>query len=97
MSADVVSAEAVWAVAAKRLRQRNEGCYRQWGSKIVPVRFGESGELVLGVEDDYFGDWVIFLYPGVVHGLFISSSLKKNADEPPPSKLYASLQPLEII
>ena len=95
MSADVVSAEAVWAVAAKRLRQRNEGCYRQWGSRIVPVRFGEGGELVLGVEDDYFGDWVTNYFSdmltealrdidGVTYGFsFEAGHTPPPAEEPP--------------
>ena len=95
MGADVVSAEAVWAVAAKRLRQRNEGCYRQWGSKIVPVRFGEGGELVLGVEDDYFGDWLTDYFSdmltealrdidGVTYGFAFESGHKPPPVEEPP-------------
>ncbi|MBQ4107572.1 MAG: chromosomal replication initiator protein DnaA [Lentisphaeria bacterium] len=58
MYADMVSAASVWAVAAQRLQQRNEASYRQWGCKLVPVRLGSSNELVLGVDDDFFGEWV---------------------------------------
>ena len=97
MGADVVSAEAVWAVAAKRLRQRNEGCYRQWGSRIVPVRFGENGELVLGVEDDYFGDWVTNYFSdmltealrnidGVTYGFSFEAGHTPPPAEEPPAK-----------
>ena len=97
MGADVVSAETVWTVAAKRLRQRNEGCYRQWGSRIVPVRFGEGGELVLGVEDDYFGDWVTNYFSdmltealrdidGVTYGFVFEAGHTPPPAEEPPAK-----------
>ena len=53
-----LTAEAVWEIASRRLRQRNENSFVQWFSKMLPLRVEERVEkkvLVLGVPDDFFG------------------------------------------
>ena len=49
-----LTAEAVWEIASRRLRQRNENSFVQWFSKMLPLRVEEK-VLVLGVPDDFFG------------------------------------------
>ncbi|MBQ7206989.1 MAG: chromosomal replication initiator protein DnaA [Lentisphaeria bacterium] len=48
---------AIWTVAAERLRQMNETCFRQYICRLVPLRCAD-GVLTVGVPDDFFGDIV---------------------------------------
>ncbi len=58
MEAQAISAADVWAVAAERLKSKSMQCYRQWFQPIVPIRINEGDQLVLGVPDKFFGEWI---------------------------------------
>lgn len=51
-------AAAVWQEAAARLKDKvHPNIFGQWFANLVPVRL-EDDKLVLGVSDDFFGDWL---------------------------------------
>lgn len=58
MQKDGSPAHDVWQVAAGRLKKQNLACYKQWFRQMVPLRLERETELVLGVSDSFFADWV---------------------------------------
>lgn len=53
-----ISAAEVWAVAAGRLKNKSLQCYQQWFQPVVPIRIDDGNQLVLGVPDKFFGEWI---------------------------------------
>ncbi len=81
----------IWSVAAERLKSKSEQCYRQWFQPVVPVRFEDDGLLVLGVPDDFFGEWLENNYGDLlhdvlsdIHGADFSYVLEPGHIAPPP-------------
>ncbi len=52
------NAAKIWSIAANRLKKKSEILFSQWFSPVVPVRIDENSTLVLGVPDDFFGEWI---------------------------------------
>ncbi len=56
------SASSVWTIAAGRLQSKSLQCYRQWFAQVTPLRLEEDSVLVLGVPDDFYGEWLVENY-----------------------------------
>ncbi len=51
-------AAEVWRIAARRLKEKvHPNTYQQWFANLIPVRLS-AGRLVLGVPEEFFGDWL---------------------------------------
>lgn len=51
-------ARDVWQIAARRLKEKvHPNTYQQWFANLIPVRLS-AGRLVLGVAEEFFGDWI---------------------------------------
>ncbi|MGE4565287.1 MAG: DnaA/Hda family protein, partial [Victivallaceae bacterium] len=57
-----LSASSVWTIAAGRLQSKSLQCYRQWFAQVTPLRLEEESVLVLGVPDDFYGEWLVENY-----------------------------------
>ncbi len=53
-----ISASSVWTIAADRLQSKSLQCYRQWFAQVTPLRLEDETVLVLGVPDDFYGEWL---------------------------------------
>ena len=65
MSSDQSNAVALWAVASRRLLQRNELLFRQWFCNLIPLTVTDQ-VIRLGVPDDFFGTVVSEQYDDLI-------------------------------
>lgn len=87
MPSEIATAAGIWLEAAARLKQQlSPETYKQWFANVCPLCIEESNVLVIGVGDDFFGEWFMDSFGcdieralQNIHGVDYSFTLKAGA------------------
>ncbi len=85
-----LSASSVWTAAADRIKAESTECYRCWFEGVIPLRIEDESVLVLGVPNDFYGEWLVTHYTDLLNDVLSGiadmdfSFLLESGHEPAP-------------